>query len=298
MVGKLGDLLTLLASPVGTAGLVAVLALFMLLEREELRDRLIWLTGARDLTSHDARARRRREAREPLSRHAIADLRHPGAAVRRGSWRSACRARCCGGRSRRSCASCPTSARGSPRAADPALARGVPGLDQPRLTVALFVSLELFSNNVLEPWLYGASAGLSPFGVIFSAVFWTWLWGIPGLLLATPLTVCLVVAGRYVRRSSSSRCCSAIGRPCGRDPPLPTSARARSRRGAAVLRRRPPTASLDGSPTAWCCPRCAALPSDDQRDAGPGPCESGVARAARGDARRSARKVATRATPR
>lgn len=65
------------------------------------------------------------------------------------------------------------------------------------LAVSLFVALELLHNNVLEPWLYGTSAGLSPIAIVLSAFFWTWLWGLPGLFLATPLTVCLVVLGRF-----------------------------------------------------------------------------------------------------
>jgi predicted PurR-regulated permease PerM/methylmalonyl-CoA mutase cobalamin-binding subunit len=74
-----------------------------------------------------------------------------------------------------------------------------PGWTPLLATVALIVVLELVSNNVIEPWLYGASSGLSPMAVIVSAVFWTWLWGAGGLLIATPLTVCLVVAGRYIK---------------------------------------------------------------------------------------------------
>jgi predicted PurR-regulated permease PerM len=66
------------------------------------------------------------------------------------------------------------------------------------LTVGLFVVMELVSNNVVEPWLYGSQTGLSPLAVVVSAVFWTWLWGIAGLVLATPLTVCLVVMGKHV----------------------------------------------------------------------------------------------------
>ncbi|MGE3740534.1 MAG: AI-2E family transporter, partial [Geminicoccaceae bacterium] len=73
-----------------------------------------------------------------------------------------------------------------------------PGWTTPLLTVALFIALELFTNNILEPWLYGSSTGLSPLAIIVAAVFWTTLWGPVGLLLATPLTVCLVVLGRYV----------------------------------------------------------------------------------------------------
>ena len=69
-------------------------------------------------------------------------------------------------------------------------------------TVAVFVVLELISNNVIEPWAYGASTGLSALAVIVAAIFWTWLWGAVGLLLAVPLTVCLVVVGRYIPQFS------------------------------------------------------------------------------------------------
>jgi hypothetical protein len=62
----------------------------------------------------------------------------------------------------------------------------------------MFVVIELWSNNVMEPWLYGSSTGMSAVAILVAAVFWTWLWGPIGLLLATPLTVCLVVIGKYV----------------------------------------------------------------------------------------------------
>ena len=65
-------------------------------------------------------------------------------------------------------------------------------------TSLLFVCIELASNNVVEPWLYGSSTGMSPMAVILAAVFWTWMWGPVGLLLATPLTASLVVLGKYV----------------------------------------------------------------------------------------------------
>ena len=68
----------------------------------------------------------------------------------------------------------------------------------PGLTLGLFVVLELISNNVLEPWLYGKNTGVSTVAVLLAAVFWTWLWGVVGLLLATPLTVCLLVIGKHV----------------------------------------------------------------------------------------------------
>jgi len=69
---------------------------------------------------------------------------------------------------------------------------------QPLLTLGLFAGCELLAANVVEPWLYGASTEISPLAVIVSALFWTWLWGGVGLVLATPLTVCLAVAGKYL----------------------------------------------------------------------------------------------------
>jgi hypothetical protein len=65
-------------------------------------------------------------------------------------------------------------------------------------TLCVYLGIELVTNNVLEPWLYGSSTGLSVVAILTSAVFWTWLWGPVGLLLATPLTVCVVVLGKYV----------------------------------------------------------------------------------------------------
>jgi predicted PurR-regulated permease PerM len=68
------------------------------------------------------------------------------------------------------------------------------------LTALLFVVLEVLAGQVIEPLIYGHSSGLSPVAVILSASFWTWLWGPIGLVMATPLTVCLVVVGRHVER--------------------------------------------------------------------------------------------------
>jgi GAF domain-containing protein len=70
------------------------------------------------------------------------------------------------------------------------------------MTIGLFVVLELVSNNVLEPWLYGTSTGVSPVALIVAAVFWTWMWGTAGLVLSTPFTVCLVVMGRHIPQLS------------------------------------------------------------------------------------------------
>jgi len=65
-------------------------------------------------------------------------------------------------------------------------------------TAGVFAVLELLLAYVVEPWLYGKSAGLSPIAIIAAVLFWTWLWGPIGLLLATPLTVCVAVIGRHI----------------------------------------------------------------------------------------------------
>ena len=72
------------------------------------------------------------------------------------------------------------------------------GWTQPFLTLGLFLIVELISNNLVEPWLYASSTGLSKTAIVVSAIFWAWLWGGIGLLLATPLTVCLAVLGKYI----------------------------------------------------------------------------------------------------
>jgi AI-2E family transporter len=67
-------------------------------------------------------------------------------------------------------------------------------------TLALFLIVEFIIGQAVEPWLYGHQTGISPIAVVVSATFWTWLWGPVGLVLSTPLTVCLVVLGRHVER--------------------------------------------------------------------------------------------------
>ena len=200
VVGRVSGVVTSVMDPLAVASIVAVLALFMLLEREELRDRLIWLTGGRDLslTTRALEDAGRRVMRY-LGTQSLLCAMHgvavtagllwiglPGAVVW-GTLSAVLRFLPYFG---------PTIAAALPITLSIA---AFPDWQSTALTAGLFVTLELISNNVLEPWLYGTRTGLSPFGVIFSAFFWAWLWGIPGLILATPLTVCLVVAGRYVR---------------------------------------------------------------------------------------------------
>jgi hypothetical protein len=82
-----------------------------------------------------------------------------------------------------------------------ALAAAVsPGWGMAIWSVALFVTVELLVGQVVEPLLYGRSTGLSPFSVVVAAIFWSWIWGPIGLILSTPLTLCLLVLGRHIRR--------------------------------------------------------------------------------------------------
>ncbi len=72
----------------------------------------------------------------------------------------------------------------------------------PALTISFFIGLDLVTAYILEPYYYGAGTGISSFALIVAAIFWTWFWGPIGLLLSTPLTVCLVVLGQYVPNMS------------------------------------------------------------------------------------------------
>jgi predicted PurR-regulated permease PerM len=75
-----------------------------------------------------------------------------------------------------------------------------PGWTQALLAFALFVVMEVIVANAIEPWLYGSNIGISSLAILVAAVFWTMLWGFPGLILSTPVTLCLMLAGRYVPR--------------------------------------------------------------------------------------------------
>ena len=73
-----------------------------------------------------------------------------------------------------------------------------PGWGMLAMTVALYLALDITTSNVIEPRLYGSSTGVSPLALLLAAMFWATLWGPIGLILSTPMTVCLVVLGRYV----------------------------------------------------------------------------------------------------
>jgi len=186
--------------PIETAGIVLVVLVFVLLEHEALRDRFIRIAGGADIRLTTLAIN---EAGERLSRFFVSQfavnlglglmiwiglsligLPHPLlwsalAAVLRfvpyvGVWIAAL---------------CATL-----------LAAAVdPGWMLALATLGLFVAAELIAGQLVEPQLYGHTTGLSPLSVVVAAIFWSWLWGPIGLIVSTPLTLCLLVAGRHIK---------------------------------------------------------------------------------------------------
>jgi len=192
-----------LLGPLGTTALVLLLVIFMLLKREDLRSRLIRLIGQGHIstTTHAMDEAGARVARYLLML-LVVNVTY-GMAVAVGLYFIGVPNAVLWG-------ACATVLRFIPYigpwigAAIPiALSLAVsPGWMMPLLTIVLFVVLELLSNNLMEPWIYGANTGVAPVALIFAAVCWTWLWGPVGLVLSTPMTVCLVVMGRHIPRLS------------------------------------------------------------------------------------------------
>jgi predicted PurR-regulated permease PerM len=200
---------------VGTVGLTLLLAIFMLIGREDLRDRLVSMSGRPSLV---VATKAFADAGDMISRYLLMQFiinASMGLAVGVALYFI-----------------------GVPYAALWGLAAAVlrylpyvgpwiaallpitvslvtaPGWEQVAIVVVLFLVLELLSNNVMEPLLYGQSVGLSSLAVIVAAIFWTWLWGPIGLVIATPITACLVVLSSYVPALDG------IGRLLGERPAL------------------------------------------------------------------------------
>jgi predicted PurR-regulated permease PerM len=187
----------------GSAGIVVVLVVFFLVRREDLRDRFIRLVGKGQVTVttnmlEDAAKRVSRF----LSMLCLVNLTF-GVAVGTGLYLIGVPNAILWGILAATLRFVPYIGSWIAAAAPICLAMAIsPGWLAPILTLGLFVVLELFCGNVLEPWLYGKGTGVSAVAVLVAAVFWTWLWGIVGLLLATPLTVCLLVIGKHVPQLS------------------------------------------------------------------------------------------------
>ena len=187
--------------PLADAGLVFVVAIFILLQQDDLRDRLIRLFGSRDLhrttLAMDDAGRR-------LSRYYLTQLAiNTGFGVVTGGalifigvpspilWGLL------GTLLRFVPYFGPVIAAGLPTL----LAAAVdPGWTMVFEVLALYVVTESVAGQLVEPLVYGHSTGLSPLAIIIAAIFWSWVWGLVGLMISTPLTLCLVVLGRHVER--------------------------------------------------------------------------------------------------
>jgi predicted PurR-regulated permease PerM len=196
-------LITPLLGPLGAAALVLLLVIFMLFEREDLRNRLIRLIGQGRIS---ATTRAMDEAADRVSRY-----------LRMQLFVNVCYGTCIG---------IGLYFIGVPNAllwgALGTVLRFIPYVGvwiatllptllaiavsphwmMPLLTLAVCGGVEVVISNAVEPLLYGKQTGVSSIALIIAAVFWTWLWGPLGLIMATPLTVCLVVMGRHVPRMS------------------------------------------------------------------------------------------------
>ncbi|PWL16318.1 AI-2E family transporter [Falsochrobactrum shanghaiense] len=188
-----------LISPLATTGLVVVVVIFMLLEREQLRDRFIRLVGYGDLhRTTEALQEAGRRVGQYLLMQLMVNIAY-GIPLGIGLWLLGIPNALLWGMLAVVLRFVPYIGPVIAAVMPIFLAFAVsPGWMLLVWTIALFVVIELVSNNVIEPWLYGSRTGLSPLAIIVSAIFWAWLWGPVGLVLSTPLTVCLVVLGRHV----------------------------------------------------------------------------------------------------
>lgn len=191
------------AGPFGTGAVVAVLAIFMLLARDNVRDRLVHLAGRGHLgVTHQAMAESGRRVSRYLLAQTVVNIMYGcmvggslavigvpnatlwglvGVVVRYVPYLG------------------PVIGFTLPFAVSLAVA---PTWAVPLWVAGAFVIIEIIVNNVLEPYFYSSSTGLSPLAIIVSALFWAWLWGPMGLVLATPLTVCASVVGKQIRSLS------------------------------------------------------------------------------------------------
>jgi len=188
-----------LISPLTTAAIVLVFVIFILMQREDLRNRLVRLAGAHDLQRTTAALD---DAGQRLSRLFLTQLALNagfGLVIGLGLWMIGLPSAPLWGMLAMIMRFVPYVGAIISAVFPLMLAAAVgPGWTMVLLTGALFVIVEPIVGHVIEPLVYGQSAGLSPVAVIASATFWTWLWGPIGLVLATPLTLCLVVLGRHV----------------------------------------------------------------------------------------------------
>jgi len=195
--GILGQVL----SPLGTLLLVLIVAVFVLLQKEDLRDRLIRLFGSTDLHRTTLAMN---DAGRRLSKYFLTQLAINaafGLIISVGLFLIGVPSPVLWGLVGMLARFVPYAGVFIAALVPLLLAAGVdPSWHMVLLTTGLYLVVEPIMGQVVEPLAYGHSTGLSPISVVIAAIFWTWIWGPIGLLLSTPLTLCLVVLGRHVKR--------------------------------------------------------------------------------------------------
>jgi predicted PurR-regulated permease PerM len=198
---SLQSLISPLLHPLATTGIIIIFVIFILLQREDLRNRLIRLAGSHDLQRTTAALD---DAASRLSRLFLIQLLLNGSfgvIIGTGLWLIGVPSAILWGILAAVLRFVPYIGAAIAAAFPLVLAVAVdPTWSMLLWTLALFLVVEPIVGHVIEPMVYGHSTGLSPVAVVASATFWTALWGPIGLVLATPLTVCLVVLGRHVER--------------------------------------------------------------------------------------------------
>ncbi len=190
-----------MVDPLSNFLIIVIVAVFILMQQEDLRDRLIRLFGSSDLhrttLAMDDAGRR-------LGRYFLAQLAINttfGTVVAIGLWLIGVPSPALWGVTSALLRFVPYIGPVIAAILPAALAAAVdPGWSLVLWTLGLYVVVESLTGQVVEPLIYGHSTGLSPAAVVIAAIFWTWLWGPIGLVLSTPMTLCLVVLGRHVDR--------------------------------------------------------------------------------------------------
>ena len=193
--------ITPLIFPLTTTGVVFIFVIFILFQRQDLRNRLVRLAGAQDLQRTTAALD---DAGTRLSRLFLMQLALNaafGLVIGMGLWLIGVPSAPLWGLLAMILRFVPYVGALIAAIFPLLLAAAVDsGWSMVLWTALLFIVVEPLVGHVVEPMLFGHSAGLSPVAVVVAATFWTWLWGPIGLILATPLTICLVVLGRHVDR--------------------------------------------------------------------------------------------------
>ena len=195
----LAALIEPLIHPLTTTGIVVIFVIFILLQQNDLRNRLVRLAGAKDLHRTTAALD---DAGQRLSRLFLTQLALNAAfgfVIGTALWLIGVPSAPLWGMLAMIMRFVPYIGALISAIFPLVLAAAVgPGWTMVLMTAALFLIAETVVGQAIEPMIYGHSTGLSPVAVITAATFWTWLWGPIGLILATPLTMCLVVLGRHV----------------------------------------------------------------------------------------------------